>query len=374
MKKHLITFIVLNISILSFQNILFAQKKDNTASTTNSTKTTFKKRPKNIILMIGDGMGTSQVYAGLVAKKDNFNISRCKYIGFHKTYSADNFITDSAAGATAFSAGQKTYNGAIGVDVNKKPLPTILEMSEQQGLATGLVATSSITHATPAAFIAHQAARSLEDDIANDFLKTDIDVFIGGGRKFFETRADNKNISQALKDKNYQILYDLESAKKVTTGKLGVLLAPEGMPKMQENRGNMLPDATEIALNILKQNKKGFFVMIEGSQIDWGGHNNDKDYIVAEMIDFDNAVGKALDFADKNPETLVIITADHETGGFAITGGNIAEGTVEGKFMGYPHTGVMVPVFAYGAGAEAFMGIYENTEIFEKMKNFLIKK
>lgn len=326
-----------------------------------------KRAAKNIILMIGDGMGTAQVYAGLVASKGNFNLSRFKYVGFSRTNSFDSFITDSAAGATAFSIGRKTYNGAIGVDADGQPHETILETAEKSGLSTGLIATCAITHATPAAFIAHQPSRTLDEDIAADFLKTDIDVIIGGGRKHFVYRSDGRNLIDELEDKGYKIAYSIEGVEEVSTGKLAAFLADEHLPKVTEGRGIMLPASTRSAIQILKQNRHGFFLMVEGSQIDWGGHANESDYVIEETLDFDAAVGIALDFAEKDGETLVIVTADHETGGYALTNGDLKTGEVEGKFVGGNHSGVMVPVFAFGPGAEEFLGIYHNTAIYDKM-------
>src|SRR5579859_635543 len=237
-------------------------------------------RPKKVILMIGDGMGVAQIYAGLTANKGHLNLERCTAIGFHKNQSADNYITDSAAGATAFACGEKTYNGAIAVDINKKPLPTILEIAEKNGLATGLVATCSSTHATPACFIAHEPSRSMDEAIAHDFLKTDIDVFIGGGRKFFEKRTDGKNLIDSLRAKNYQIAGSIEEVEKISKGRLAAFLADEQQPKFSDGRGDQLVKSTETALQILNRNPKGMFIMIEGSQIDWGGHADDTQYII----------------------------------------------------------------------------------------------
>lgn len=325
------------------------------------------RRVKNVILMVGDGMGVAQIYAGLTGNKGSLNLERCTAVGFHKNQSSDSYITDSAAGATAFACGKKTYNGAIGVGPNKQPLPTILEIAEQHGKATGLVATCAITHATPACFIAHQPSRSMEENIALDFLKTDIDVFIGGGRKFFDKRSDGLNLLDSLRMNEYQTVSSLDEMQQVSKGKLASLLADEDLPKISEGRGDMLIRSTEKALMLLRNNKKGMFLMVEGSQIDWGGHANDTQYIVDEMIDFDKAIGKVLDFAEEDGQTLVIITADHETGGFSLNGGDLATGKVEGKFTTGSHTGVMIPVFAFGPGAEQFSGIYESTAIFDKM-------
>jgi len=325
------------------------------------------KHPKNIILMIGDGMGVAQIYAGLTANHGKLNLEQCTTVGFHKNQASDKYVTDSAAGATAFACGQKTYNGAIGVDANGKSISTILEIAEHNGLATGLVATCSITHATPACFISHQASRSLDENIALDFLKTDVDVFIGGGRKFFTQRNDGLNLTDSLKARGYQIANTIAEVQQISSGKLAAFLADEQQPKFSDGRGDELAKSTRVAIDLLKSNKKGMFLMIEGSQIDWGGHGNDTQYIIDEMIDFDNTIGKVIDFAKKDGNTLVIITADHETGGFSIIGGDMKTGEVEGKFTTGNHTGVMIPVFAFGPGSDKFSGIYENTDIFNKM-------
>jgi alkaline phosphatase len=325
------------------------------------------KLPRNIILMIGDGMGTAQVYAALTAKKGQLNMAHCPYSGFVKTNSADNYITDSGAGATAYATGQKTNNGYVSIGTDGKVLPTILETAEKYGLSTGLVATCAITHATPAAFIAHTPNRDKYEDIAKYFLHTDIDVFIGGGRNNFDHRADSLNLLDSLRKHGYRVAANLNDVDIKNTPKLAALLAPGHLQKESEGRGDMLSKASIMALTILKRNKTGLFMMIEGSQIDWGGHDQNKDYVVSETVDFDNAVGTVLDFAAKNGETLVIITADHETGGFALTGGDLAKGTVEGKFIYGDHTAVMVPLFAFGPGAEKFSGIQENTDVYKKM-------
>lgn len=329
------------------------------------------KKPKNIIFLIGDGMGVSHVFTGLTANKGHLFIENCKHIGFSKTQSADNYITDSAAGGTALAAGVKTYNGAIGLDVNKNPVKSILEEADEMGLATGLVSTSAITHATPASFIAHQPKRSMYEEIAADFLKTDIDVFIGGGQDHFDKRKDGRDLLKELEKNGYRVETDMDKIKKVKKGKLAGLTAPAHNGRMEE-RGDMLPVATKTALTILDNNKKGFFLMVEGSQIDWGGHAGNTVFVAEEMLDFDRTIGEALKFAAKDKNTLIVITADHETGGMAITGGDMAEGKVTGAFPTGSHTAVMVPVFAYGPGAEEFIGIMENTDVHAKMKKLLL--
>jgi len=379
--KFFMIFVLLGISVYAQDQYLTAKSED--LEKTYTSQKTYKvkeftqkfkvDKPKNIIFLIGDGMGVSQVFAGLTANKGRLYLENCKYIGFSKTSSGDNYITDSAAGGTALSAGVKTYNGAIGVDMNKNPVKTILEEASEKGLATGLVSSSAITHATPASFISHQESRSSYEDIAADFLKTDIDVFIGGGLDHFNKRKDGRNLVEELKTKGYQIETDMQKIKKVKKGKLAGFTAQVHNPRMNE-RGNMLPDATETAINILSNNDKGFFLMVEGSQIDWGGHAASTIYIVEDMLDFDQVIGQALEFAAKDKETLVIVTADHETGGMAITGGSMENGIVQAAFPTGDHTAVMVPVFSYGPGAKEFIGIMENTEIHAKMKKLLLEK
>jgi len=326
---------------------------------------------KNIILMIGDGMGSSHVSAGSYANKGDLNMLNLPITGFSLTSSSDDDITDSAAGATAMASGVKTYNGAIGVDSTGLSVETILEKAEKAGLATGLVATCRITHATPASFVAHKKNRIMYEGIAADFLNIDIDVFIGGGRNNFTKRRDQQNLIDSLIKRNYSVVTSTDSLNLIESGKLAGLIHADDQEKYSQGRGEMLEKATRVSLKLLSQDPEGFFLMIEGSQIDWGGHDNDTGYLVEELLDFDRSVGIVLDFAQKNPGTLVIITADHETGGFSVINSDQRIGKIEGSFTTGNHTGVMVPVFAYGPQATKFAGTYENTEIFYKMKSAL---
>ncbi len=327
--------------------------------------------PQNIILLIGDGMGIAQITAGMYMNGNQLNLERCQYIGLHIPYAADNFITDSAAGATAFACGIKTYNGAIGVDLSQKAVPNIVEQVSQMGMETGLVVTSTITHATPAAFYAHQPRRDRYEAIAADLAKSDIDFFVGGGMADFVHREDGRNLIEEMRNRGFFLTDSAAiSFDKIDIPfdkKFGYFSSPNSPAKASEGR-DYLPLATAKAINCLKQNsgKKGFFLMVEGSQIDWGGHANDAAYIVSEMLDFDKAVGVALDFAEKDGNTLVIITADHETGGFSILAGSNME-KIRPGFTTDSHTATLVPVFAFGPGQELFSGVYENTAIYHKM-------
>jgi len=356
MKKiiQLLPLAIISISLISFS---VADKAEN------------KKKPeiRNVILMIGDGMGLASVNAAMTVSDRPLNIERCTIVGLQKTPSSDNYITDSAAAGTAMASGVKTNNGVIGMDPKGSRVKSILEIAEDNGLSTGLVSTSSITHATPAAFIAHQASRGSYEDIALDFLKTDIDVFIGGGIDHFSKRKDKLNLLDSLKLRGYEVDTTLNDILKSSASKLAGLNVPGHNPFRLNGRGDMLTQSSQKAIEILNRNPKGFFLMIEGSQIDWAAHGNFADTLIDETLDFDKAVGKVLDFAKKDGQTLVIITGDHETGGVTIVGGNLKDRKSLLNFSTDDHTAVMVPVFAFGPGSEKFTGIYETTDIFHKI-------
>ncbi len=334
-----------------------------------------KVSAKNIILFIGDGMGVSQVYAGMTISPLPFNLERFPFSGFSKTYSANSYITDSGAGGTAIACGEKTNNGMIGVGPDSTILVSILELAHKNGLATGVVSTSAVTHATPASFVSHNPDRGNYEEIAEDFLDGTVDLFIGGGEDHFRTRKDSKDLTLELKEQGFDVVYTLEDLRMSESKKIAGLLAKEHISTISEGRNDALPQMTRKAIETLSKNNNGFVLMVEGSMIDWGGHEQNIGYIVNEMIDLDNAIGVALDFASGNGKTLVVVTADHETGGLALTGGNLAERTISVDFSGGDHTAVMVPVFSYGPGAEKFSGIHENTFFFEEFLNLLrIKK
>ncbi len=353
-------------SYLIFYNLLVFIIILSCNSQTKNTAFNNDRKVKNIILMIGDGMGLSHIYAAYTYKNGKLNIERCNYMGIQKTYSNNKYITDSGASGTAIATGIKTNNGMISVTPDSVKAETILEFAEKNGLSTGMAVTCAITHATPAVFVAHQVNRKMHEEIAYDLYKSGIDLFIGGGRKYFEKRSDKMNLLDSLKNNGYNILTNIDDIKKTNSGKIAGLIENND-PPVASKRDNMLSTATEVAIKILEQSKNGFFLMVEGSQIDWASHDNDAEYLLAEVIDFDNAVGKALDFAEKDGNTLVIITADHETGGLAIFGGDVESGKVDIRFSSNEHTGVWVPVFTFGPYAENFTGFYENTQIFDKM-------
>ncbi len=326
--------------------------------------------------MIGDGMGLGQITAGMYSNNNTTHLERFPVVGLHKSHAFNDLITDSAAGATAFSCGHKTYNGAIAVNKDTSSINTILEKCETQGLKTGLVATSTIVHATPASFFAHNKSRRNYDEIASDMIGSGVDIFIGGGKKYFQNRkSDDRDLYAELKADGYQMSdffgEDIDEVN-IIGEKFGYLTS-NGDPLPASQGRDYLKLASQMAINFLSESSKdhGFFLMIEGSQIDWGGHSNQSDYIISEFKDFDKTIGIVLDWAKEDGETLVIVTADHETGGYAIEKGSTMDSLVTDFTTDY-HTGVMIPVFAYGPGSKIFAGIYENTDINKKMISNLL--
>ncbi len=298
---------------------------------------------------------------------DNSQFRRFPYTGLVVTRSADNLITDSGAGGTSYATGNRTKNQSVSVDTTGKPMLTVLDYAKSKGLATGLVVTNSITDATPAAFYAHVVKRTDQARIAEYLLEDKVDVIIGGGQSFFlpkqlnGSRKDDKNIIDSLKARGYKVVFSYDSLKTIPDkDRVAALMAKVEMPKAKE-RGFELGDLSSIALHRLSLNKKGFFVMIEGSQIDSYEHVNDFNSAFDEIKDFNTAVKTALDFAEKDKNTLVIVLADHETGGLSITGGNFKAPVV--SWTTKVHSAAMIGVFAYGPGAELFTGIKDNYQI-----------
>lgn len=311
-------------------------------------------RPKNIILMIGDGNGLAQITSAMIANRGHLTVTRLKNIGLVKTASHDDLITDSAAGATAMATGNETNNRAIGVGPNGETLTNLISVTKEKGFNAAIVTTDAIYGATPSAFYAHRVERDDTPGLVEDLNKSGLDLFIAGGQN------EESTIGNVFNPKD---LNSFETLSKPTA----IYLGDNKAPSMKNGRGNALPKSVGLALNALSAQKEPFFLMVEGAQIDNGGHANSTSDIVEEMLDFDQTIAEVLRFADANKNTLVVITADHETSGFGIVGGDVKEGTVQGDFLTVDHTGIMVPLFAYGPGADIFNGVYENTEVFYKI-------
>ncbi|MFT7072600.1 MAG: alkaline phosphatase [Patiriisocius sp.] len=334
--------------------------------TTQTSLDSNKTKPKNIILLIGDGMGLSQISASYYYNDSTPSFDRFETIGLIKTSSASELITDSASSATAYATGISTYNGAVGVNVDTIAVKTIIEHLIPRNISTGIISTSSVVHATPASFYAHVKSRRLYDDIASFLPDSNLDFIAGGGSQFFDNRKDMRDIFKELKNKGYEVhknTLPFEASEK----KQAIILAPDGMPKMLEGRGDFLPNTTKLALEKLSKNDNGFFLLVEGSQIDWAGHSNEADYLISELLDFDKTIGVALDFAKNNPETLVLVTADHETGGFTLAQDGKDYNKIKPVFSTGGHSATLIPIFAKGPGEDNFKGIFKNTVLFDKL-------
>jgi alkaline phosphatase len=332
--------------------------------------------PKNVILFIGDGMGPAQVTA-LTTVKNPSNIERFRVGGLIKTHSADKYVTDSAAGATAFATGYKTNNTFVSVTPDSQPLKTVFEYAEELGKSSGIVVTCEFTHATPACFVAHSDSRYKYHEIATQIVESDIDVIMGGAKGMspadqeeYKTDNDDDYLYKKLADK-MTIVTDSSEFRSITNVDKLTYFYNKEVPGKFNERPTSLREMTQKAIDILKQNKSGFVLLVEGSQIDWACHDNEIDYMMGEINDFDSAIGAAMDFAEKDKQTLVIVTADHETGGLSLSDGSVADKEIgEVNFAFTHHTAVMVPIFAYGPQSEIFGGIHENAFVGKKIIEF----
>jgi len=331
------------------------------------------KKVKNVILLIGDGMGLAQIHAGWIANHGNLNITMIRNSGFSQTAAANSGNTDSAAGGSAIAMGEKTNNRYIGMGTDDKKRTNLVDTLATYGLKSGIISVGDITDATPAVFYAHQLDRSFSEAIARDFLDSHVDILVGSNQKSFLQNPD-ADLMRKLENKGYTLSKSMTDFKQKTSGKQLVLLPDSATRPVKDGRGNMLAESLKKTMQLLSTNKKGFFVMTEGAQIDYGGHVNDLKYVVTELHDFDKTVGEALRFADQDGETLVLITADHETGGLTLLDASAEEGRIQGEFSTNDHTNIMVPVYAYGPHSGDFTGTYANNELFKKILKLVTSK
>ncbi len=319
---------------------------------------------RNVIVCIGDGMGFNHVAltrhsAGPAAK---LWMELCPVKGQVTTYSANKDVTDSAAAGTAMACGIKTDNGVIGMTPDGTEYSSVLELLAMKGWRTGLVATSQISHATPASFASHVDSRGEQKEIAVQLFENRVAVLLGGGRKYWK----DQTLAQAAAD-GYQVIDTRQQMAALKTGPVIGLFADEGMTTFEPEP--MLAEMSQTAIRLLSSPgkewfapKPKFFLMIEGSQIDWAAHANDTDRVVRQTLLFDMAVHEALEFARRDGHTLVLVTADHETGGLSFSVDSDT-GEFKSQWSTGKHTAANVPIFAFGPGAEKFAGTMDNTAI-----------
>ena len=368
-----------------------------------------KPQVKNVIYLIGDGMGFGAVSSLLLSEDSVTGFEQAPVIGLSETCSANNYVTDSPAGGTALACGVRTKNGYLGVDPEGKPLTSILRKAQAMGKRSGIVVNTVLTEATPAAFYAGVTSRSMSFDIAKQFTESGVDVAIGAGLEPFIKRPDSLDLTATLINKGYDVHLDWKTVLG-TTSKKFVGILPMGDVHRRNESGNTtagaadgaevclaaklaasseengdttrlseptvyLEKATAKALEVLSNdNRQGFFLMIESAIIDGYGHNNDSEGMIEEMKEFDNTLRQLVAYVNQHPETLLVVTADHETGGTGVSYKSYEVGSttpVQLSFSTKGHTGTVVPVFAYGAGAEAFAGIMKNTDLPKKMEELM---
>lgn len=371
-------------------------------------------KAQNAILFIGDGMGAAARNAAALATvglEGSLVMDSLPYAGLVKTDAADpeGFITDSAASATAYATGVKSYNGAIGLDAAGNEVETLIEQAEAAGLSTGLVTTGEITDASTAAFGAHVADRGQQTEIARQYIEeTGVDVLLGGGEDFWypagdegafeggESQSDQGNLVQRAEELGYGYVSDAEGLAAAEGDQLLGLFANRTMfvsepePVGTNDRNVSLEQMTEKAVDILSRNKKGFLLIVEEEATDEQAHANNAEKTIEAVALMDEAVAVAKEFAEQDDDTLVVTTADHETGGMAVedTGtedeSGIAPSTEDGPFdvsgsefqfvvdwTTSGHTNVDVPLTAMGPGAERLTGYYENTHVHQVIQESL---
>lgn len=325
------------------------------------------KKVKNVILMIGDGMSLAHMYTAWTANRGQLWLENAQYTGLSKTWCTNRLVCDSDSGGTALATGQKTCYHAVGTDPQGNPLTTLCDLAKAKGKSAGIAVTCRLWDATPCDFSCHNLDRDKEQELIGDYPTSGLDYAFGGGAKYFTNRADGRDIFKELEANGYHVSRTWDDLAAWKSGKVFAVPYDVDTP-LPDERGDLLARASLKGIELLNQNRNGFFMMVEGSQLDDYGHFNQLDLLMKETLDFDQTIGNMMKWAAQDGETLVVVTADHETGGLTLVDGNKDEGKVTCCFSTKSHSGVMVPVYAFGPGSEQFSGIMENTDIFKKIK------
>ena len=329
------------------------------------------KKVKNVILMIGDGMSLMHVYTAWAANRGKLWLENAQATGLSKTWAVKKLVTDSGSGGTSLATGVKTVYHAVGVDPEGKPLTSLVDVAKELGKDAGMAVTCRLWDATPCDFCCHNIDRDKEEELVGDYPTSGVDFVFGGGAQKFTNRKDGRDIFKELQKKGYHVSRTLDDFFAYDKNSHIFAVPYDKDTPLPDERGDLLARASLKGISLMNQNKNGFFMMIEGSQLDDYGHFNQLDLLMKETLDFDQTVGEVMKWAAKDGETLVVVTADHETGGLTLVNGNKDEGRVECCFSTKDHSGAMVPVYAFGPGAENFTGIFENTDVFKKIKKLM---
>lgn len=329
------------------------------------------KKVKNVILMIGDGMSLMHVYTAWAANRGKLWLENAQATGLSKTWAVKKLVTDSGSGGTSLATGVKTVYHAVGVDPEGKPLTSLVDVAKELGKDAGMAVTCRLWDATPCDFCCHNIDRDKEEELVGDYPTSGVDFVFGGGAQKFTNRKDGRDIFKELQKKGYHVSRTLDDFFAYDKNSRIFAVPYDKDTPLPDERGDLLARASMKGISLMNQNKNGFFMMIEGSQLDDYGHFNQLDMLMKETLDFDKTIGEVMKWAAKDGETLVVVTADHETGGLTLVNGNKDEGRVECCFSTKDHSGAMVPVYAFGPGAENFTGIFENTDVFKKIKKLM---
>ena len=318
---------------------------------------------RNVIIMIGDGMGLEQVSCAWVVNRGKLNLDRFPTVGLSRTYCTNELITDSGAGGTALSSGMKTGYSHVGTAADSTDIPSVLVKAQELGKKTGVVVTCHFADATPCDFCCHNEYRYNQDDLIADYVTCGVDYLAGGGLDWFTVnRKDGRDITKEMAAAGYTVALTEDALMKAELPVIGIL-APDNLPVAME-RGDLYRRSVARGLDILSRESgdKGFVMMLEGSCIDDWLHGNDIGKAMEELLDFDRTIGDVLEWAAADGHTLVVVTADHNTGALTLQDGNLEEGRIGVAFGSESHNGIAVPFYAWGPGSDAFTGIRENDE------------
>jgi alkaline phosphatase len=359
MMKKLFFLVVI---LVSLWDNSWAQRK---------VKTHDPNKPLNVIIIIEEGLGLPALSAAQFVKGSDLNVANSTAVGMMKTSSANDVVADPAALGTAIACGVKTTNGTIGMDSQLEKVPNIFELAKKKNMSIGLITTSFVVDAIPAAFYSHQPKNTNYNSIASDLIASGMDVFIGGGKKYFRSRGDSTTLFKDLSTHDYKVLEDYGDLKTKSHKKIAGLLRADAMQDIRNGRGDYLNLAWLRAFKTLIKNDTGYVLVIHNAHINWAAANNEKKDMIAEILDMDKLLETVLNYTLPNQKTLILVIGGFETGGVSVMGNNNSKTDPNMKFSTKLRTASMVPVFAFGTGSSLFSGIYDNTDIFLKIKSLI---
>ena len=333
-----------------------------------------QERPRKVILFIGDGMSLAHWQTGMVMNRAPLNVNRMERIGVVQTCSLTDFNGDGPSHGTAIACGVKSRKGAVGIDATGKPAKSILAYASEQGMATGIVSANTLQEGSLSPFVAHVGSRMRVDSISAAYLEQGVDLFIGAGYGSFKDNEVNPDLLEDLRKAGYQVVLSMEAIRQAGEGKLAGFTTDGKVADIRSGRGDQFPASVRVALERLGKDPEGFLLVVGDMFVDRASHAGDVELVGQEVIDLDKAIGEALDFAEKDGNTLVVVVGGPEASGMTLVGGDLSAGRVEAKWTmpGMIHTGTMIPLFAYGAGSDVFQGFMENTDLFVKIKSWLM--